>query len=85
MPFAPACSLWLKMIGWTGERSVKSSGRQYIKIKAAATAPDAQTRTLMSHDLFMLLTTRWNGHHVGLGSHSVALIIACIQQLSKDC
>jgi len=66
MPFEPACSLWLKMIGWAGERSLKSSGRLYIRIRAAATAPAAQTRPQMSHDFFMLVTTGLSGHHDGL-------------------
>lgn len=71
MPFEPACSLWLKLIGWAGERSLKSSGRLYIRIKATATAPAAQTRPQMSHAFFMLVTTGLSGHHYGLDTLSV--------------
>src|SRR5450759_5392518 len=87
MPFEPACSLWLKMIGWTGERSLKSSGRLYIRIKAAATATDTQTRPPMSHDLFKLFTSGLSGHHDGLDTHfcSVAIIACILLLMSKDC
>ena len=71
----PACSLWLKPSGWTGERSLKSSGRLYIRIMAAAAAPAVlQIRVIISQDRFILFTSSLDGYLERLDNILVKLL-----------
>jgi hypothetical protein len=56
MPLLPACSLWLKAIGWTGEGSRRSSGRMYIAIMPATAARDATASPEITHTFFTQFT-----------------------------